>query len=93
MKLSQKEKEEELVSGENSEFTKEELDLLIDGPIWKAIASMSIPMMLTALAISAATFADAFVAGKLQTRCKSTCCRRHRRSNLVWLNLNGDCHR
>lgn len=65
MKLSQKEKEEELVSGENSEFTKEELDLLIDGPIWKAIASMSIPMMLTALAISAATFADAFVAGKL----------------------------
>ena len=46
-----------------SEFTPEELDLLIDGPIWKAIASQSIPMMLNALAISAATLADAYVAG------------------------------
>lgn len=53
------------VPGEVSEFTKEEIELLVDGPIWKAIASMSVPMMLTALAISAATFADAYVAGKL----------------------------
>ncbi len=57
--------EEELTQEAPSEFTKEELELLVDGPIWRAIASMSIPMMLTALAISAATFADAFVAGKL----------------------------
>lgn len=50
---------------EHSEFSQEEIDLLVEGPIWKAIASMSIPMVLNALAISAATFADAFVAGKL----------------------------
>ncbi|MBX9723999.1 MAG: MATE family efflux transporter, partial [Candidatus Obscuribacterales bacterium] len=49
----------------HSEFSKEEIDLLLEGPIWKAIASMSIPMILNALAISAATFADAYVAGKL----------------------------
>lgn len=49
----------------HSEFTAEELDLLIEGPLWKAIASQSVPMMLNALAISAATFADAYVAGKL----------------------------
>ncbi len=48
-----------------SEFSQEEIDLLLDGPIWKAIASMSIPMILNALAISAATFADAYVAGRL----------------------------
>lgn len=59
------EEEELKLEDAASEFTKEELELLIDGPIWKAIASMSIPMMLTALAVSAATFADAFVAGKL----------------------------
>lgn len=49
----------------HSEFTQEELNLLIEGPIWKAIASQSVPMMLNALAISAATFADAYVAGKM----------------------------
>lgn len=47
------------------EFSASELELLTEGPIWKAIASMSVPMVLNALAISAATFADAFVAGKL----------------------------
>ena len=51
--------------GEEGEFTASEIELLTEGPIWKAIASMSIPMVLNALAISAATFADAYVAGKL----------------------------
>lgn len=50
---------------EHGEFTASEIELLTEGPIWKAIASMSIPMVLNALAISAATFADAYVAGKL----------------------------
>lgn len=48
-----------------SEFSQEEINLLLNGPIWKAIASMSVPMVLNALAISAATFVDAYVAGKL----------------------------
>lgn len=50
---------------EHAEFSAAEIELLTEGPIWKAIASMSIPMMLNALAISAATFADAYVAGKM----------------------------
>ncbi|MBX9689992.1 MAG: MATE family efflux transporter [Candidatus Obscuribacterales bacterium] len=56
---------DKLLDSELSEFSKEELDLLLEGPIWKAIASMSVPMILNALAISAATFADAYVAGRL----------------------------
>lgn len=57
--------ETEATELDHSEFSQEEINLLLEGPIWKAIASMSIPMVLNALAISAATFADAYVAGKL----------------------------
>lgn len=50
---------------EYCDLTPSEINLLVEGPIWKAIASMSLPLMLNGLSISAATFVDAFVAGKL----------------------------
>lgn len=50
---------------ECSDLTESEYNLLVEGPLWKAIASMSLPLMLNGLSISAATLADAFVAGKL----------------------------
>lgn len=57
--------ESSTIEKEHCDLTASEINLLVEGPIWKAIASMSVPLMLNGLSISAATFADAYVAGKL----------------------------